>query len=161
MTGFRKARPDEAERLTALAVASKASWGYPAAWIAEWTPGLAVTPDYIEREVVWVVEAGTEVVGFYALVARGRDCLLDHFWVDPGRQGSGVGRAMFEHAVEHVRHLGADRLMIESDPNAAAFYLHMGASEIGHLPAPVAGDAARRLPVLEVRLASGPDERRS
>lgn len=154
---FRTARPEDADRLTALARASKASWGYPDAWRAEWAPGLALTRDYIEREVVWVAEEGSEVIGFYALVARGRDRLLDHFWVDPERQGQGAGRAMFEHALERVRHLKADRLVIESDPNAAAFYAHMGARQVGHLPAPVAGDPARRLPVLEVRISMAED----
>jgi hypothetical protein len=57
---------------------------------------------------------------------------------------------MFEHVVERVRALRPGVLVIESDPNAAGFYVRMGAREVGSLVSPVKGDPLRRLPVLEL-----------
>jgi hypothetical protein len=45
---------------------------------------------------------------------------------------------------------GADRLTLESDPNAAGFYERMGAHRTGSVTAPSTG---RELPVYEVMLA--------
>ena len=149
---FREANPGEAELLTALARKSKAGWGYPAAWQEAWASSLLVTPDYMEREVVRVAVRGGDVIGFYALVRREGGWLLDHFWVDPRWQGRGVGRSMFEHAVQHVRAAGPGVVVIEADPNAAGFYARMGAREVGHVAAPVEGDPLRRLPVFEVHV---------
>lgn len=148
---FRNATQSDAAALTALARDAKASWGYPAAWQAAWAQSLQVTPDYIGREVVWLAVHDGDIAGFYALVARGQGrWLLDHFWVRPAWQGQGVGRAMFEHVVERVRALRPGVLVIESDPNAAGFYVRMGAREVGSLVSPVKGDPLRRLPVLEL-----------
>ena len=147
---FRKGRHGDAETLSAIARESKASWGYPAAWLRAWASSLEVTSAYIEREGVWVATQGNEAAGFYALVRLDGTWLLDHFWVRPACQGQGVGRAMFVHLVDSVRAMGPGVVVIEADPNAAAFYRHMGARDVGEVPAPVEGDPSRSLPVLEV-----------
>ena len=153
---FRKGRREDAAALTELARASKASWGYPAAWQDAWAASLQVAPDYIGRELVQVAMQGHDLVGFYALVRRDGGWMLDHFWVHPTFQGRGAGRAMFEHLTGCVRTTGPGVVLIEADPNAAGFYAHMGAREVGHVPAPVEGDPSRRLPVFEVRVESWP-----
>lgn len=149
---FRRARRDEAVLLTALARAAKAGWGYPAALTEAWAASLAVTPEQIDREAFHAAVRGGEVIGFYAIVREADRWLLDHFWVSPHCQSQGVGRAMFAHAVACGRSLGAGSVVIEADPNAAGFYARMGAREVGSIPAPIEGDAARRLPVFEVRV---------
>jgi Acetyltransferase (GNAT) domain len=47
---------------------------------------------------------------------------------------SGVGRALLAHAVAEARQLGAERLTILADPNAAGFYERNGAARIGEVP---------------------------
>lgn len=143
---IRRARPDEADALTALAHASKRHWGYPEAWIALWRRDLTVTPDFIERHPVHAaVDAGT-VVGFYALLFAGADCELEHLWVAPARIGSGVGRELFAHAVDRCRAIGARRLWITADPNAEDFYRRLGARRVGEVRSTPDG---RTLPRLE------------
>lgn len=149
---FRRARPDEAERFTTLARAAKASWGYPAALAEAWAASLTVTPEQIEREAFHAALRGGEVIGFYAIVRQEGRWLLDHFWVSPQCQAQGVGRAMFIDAIACGRRLGAGIVVIEADPNAAGFYARMGAREVGSIPAPIEGNAERRLPVFEVRI---------
>ena len=148
-TVIRRARPDEADALTAIAHAAKRHWGYPETWIAGWRDALTVTPAYIRRHIVFAAAEGDHPRGFYALSMRGGDAVLDHFWIAPERMGRGLGRALFEHAIRTAREQGAARLEIDSDPHAEGFYLRMGARRIGEVPADVDG-ARRVLPRLEV-----------
>ena len=82
-----------------------------------------------------------------ALVFAAADCELEHFWVAPTRMGEGIGRALFTHAVEHCRAIGARRLWISADPNAEGFYARMRARRVGEVPSTPAG---RRLPRLDL-----------
>ena len=85
-------------------------------------------------------------MGVYALLFSGADCELEHFWVMPTHMGAGVGRALFEHAVERCRAIGSRRLWINADPNATGFYERMGARRVGEVPSTPAG---RMLPRFE------------
>ena len=72
------------------------------------------------------------------------------FFVDPAHLGAGVGRALWAHAIEVSRQLGASRLRIEADPNAGGWYEARGARRVGEAPSgPIPG---RMLPLLEVDL---------
>ncbi len=53
---------------------------------------------------------------------------------------------MWQYALEHARALGLQSFLIQSDPNAEGFYLHMGAQQVGTRIAPETG---RALPLLE------------
>ena len=149
---MRRARPGDAERLSQIARAAKAHWGYPRAWLAAWEPVLTITPEYLERQLVYVGERGHEMIGFYALEPRGERWSLEHFWVDPPWHGHGVGRKLYGDAVDRVRAIRPGVMVIEADPYAAGFYARMGAQQKGTVPAPVEGDPARALPVFEVEV---------
>ncbi len=145
------AEPEQAEDLTAIALAAKRYWRYPDAWIEAWRPLLTISPGYIQAgEVYQAVQAG-EILGFYALSLQGELATLEHLWVQPQAIGKGVGRALFQHATERARSLGARRLEIESDPNADGFYRKMGARRCGERLTTVLGQE-RRLPLLVVEL---------
>lgn len=148
---LRPARDEDTAALTHVARAAKASWDYPEAWLREWEPQLTITRDYLRRNRVIVAEVAGRVVAFGALVEIPEGADLDHLWVLPEAQGVGVGRALFEALVEAARAQGARALRIDSDPNARAFYVRLGARYVGEKPAPVAG-VARTLPVLSFAL---------
>jgi GNAT superfamily N-acetyltransferase len=149
---LRRAQPGDSERLSQIARAAKAHWGYPEAWLTAWEPILSIKPDYVQRQIVYVGWLGREMVGFYALEPRGDRWSLEHFWVDPRWHGRGVGRRMFGHALDRVRAIQPGVLVIEADPYAAGFYARMGARQNGTIPAPVEGDPGRTLPVFEVEV---------
>src|SRR5262245_16823724 len=116
---IRPAAPPEAEALTALALASKRHWGYPQSWLEAWRELLTITPDYLAANVVGCAEDGTgRVVGFYALEQDGSRLRLESLFLAPSHIGCGLGRQLFEHAVQAARVLGASELLIEADPNA-------------------------------------------
>jgi GNAT superfamily N-acetyltransferase len=147
---IRRAAPDDAARLTAIARAAKAHWRYPTAWLAAWEPVLTITPDYIRREIVFVGMRDGKPIGFYVLEPRGERWSLEHMWVEPGEHGRGAGRSLFTHALGTVRVLRPGVLVIESDPFAAGFYARMGARQTGTVNAPMDGDPDRRLPLFEI-----------
>src|SRR5437660_12917814 len=66
---IRRAKPNEAESLTAIAHAAKRHWGYPESWIERWTSDLAITPDFIANNEVFVAVNGGKIVGSCALVS--------------------------------------------------------------------------------------------
>jgi ribosomal protein S18 acetylase RimI-like enzyme len=148
---IRPARPADAARLSAIALASKRDWGYPARWMAEWARQLTVTPDYIRHHTVFVIRAAGRLRGFCALVEHPQRWELDHFWIHPEAMGQGLGRLLFTHALRYVGRRGPRLLRIVADPNAVGFYQRMGARRAGTVSAPVAG-LERRLPRLTVRL---------
>lgn len=151
---IRPARPDEAAALTALAIRSKAHWGYDAAFMALAAPHLAIPPDLLAASRVWVSNDGDDrPLGVMASGPPDATGLSDLtlLFVDPSAIGQGHGKALLRHALATAKAEGARRLHVLSDPNAAAFYRSQGAAQIGTAPS----DAipGRHLPVLEWRLA--------
>ena len=114
-----------------------------------WRAALKVSPGYVRRNLVFVAISEGELAGFYALIGRGRRVELDHLWVLPEKIGSGLGRALFEHAMGKAAGLGAEEVGIEADPNAEGFYRHMGARRVGEQVYGIAGQE-RVLPLLAV-----------
>jgi hypothetical protein len=69
--------------------------------------------------------------------------------------GHGLGRQLFEHAVARLRALAPGAVLgIEADPNAEAFYRHMGARRVGEVTRDWQG-VRRVLPYLEFAAAGG------
>jgi ribosomal protein S18 acetylase RimI-like enzyme len=147
VTAIRRARPAQAKRLSEIARAAKAHWGYPARWLRLWRKDLTVTPRFVREELVYCAVRGRAVVGFYALSRDGEDFELEHLWVRPEAIGTGAGRRLLTHATRTARDAGARRIAIASDPHAVGFYRRLGARRIGDVPSKPRG---RRLPLLRL-----------
>jgi GNAT superfamily N-acetyltransferase len=137
---IRPARPAEAEHLSALAIRSKAHWGYDAAFMAACVPALTVNAEWIGSPglhyVVAEDDTGT-VVGFASLrldAADPRAAELTSLFVEPRAIGQGYGWRLWQHAMAMARALGVRRVRIEADPFAERFYLRQGAVRIGETP---------------------------
>ena len=144
-----RATVEEAEALTAIALAAKGHWGYPAEWLREWQSALTITPDYINRHATFVrCDAAGTPLGFCAVQLAGDEALLDHLWVLPQAMGRGIGTALFGHAEAHAGAAGAKRLNIVGDPHAEKFYTRLGAVVHDRVSAPMHG-LARSLPLLQ------------
>lgn len=136
-----------------LAMASKAYWGYPREFMESCREELTVSDGDIANPGVThvVAETGNRIVGFYALERiSGSLFELEALFVDPSHIGTGIGRALVEHAKgEAVRH-GAGRLEIQGDPHAEKFYLAAGAEKTGERES--ASIPGRYLPMFEIDL---------
>jgi GNAT superfamily N-acetyltransferase len=146
-----RAGPEDAEALSEIAFAAKRYWGYPEHWMERWRADLTVSPGFVRDNETYMAVVGDTPAGFYALVGRGRTLELEHLWVSPDRIGSGVGRALFEHAMRRASELGASTVEIEADPNAEGFYRRMGAWTLGERVYEMDGER-RALPLLAVEV---------
>ncbi len=106
-----------------------------------------MNPANIEAGRVFVLEQGSEVVGFYNLEPIDEDVveLLDLF-IEPVHIGTGCGNQLWDHAVATASSMGFTRMHIESDPNAEPFYLARGAARTGDVESTVS--TGRKLPTL-------------
>lgn len=128
---IREARLDEAAMLHELTQRSSMYWGYEPEFL-EWEPeAIAVTPEFMESAIVWVIEDEGVVRGYYALVNKDDGLYLDKLFIEPDRIGTGLGKRLWNHAVNTARATGAAVLLIDADPNAAPFYRAMGARWVG------------------------------
>jgi ribosomal protein S18 acetylase RimI-like enzyme len=149
---IRPARAEDAPRLSSLAFAAKASWGYPAEWLEQWRPDLTLTPEYLDAHRAWVAEREGAILGVCVLAIQGHHASIEHLWIGPDQQRRGVGRVLVQVALETAAQCGAQRVEVESDPFAEAFYAGLGGRRIGALPAPMPGAPERSLPVLELTI---------
>lgn len=147
MSQIIRARPEDAAAFSMIALAAKGSWGYPARWLERWRVELTITPEFIATHETWVAMNQGHATGFHALVIRHGVLWLEHLWIEPAHMKRGLGRALFQHAVERGRSLGFTNLEIESDPHAISFYIRMGASRTGSSVISTGGET-RELPRL-------------
>ena len=142
-----RAKPEDADALTAIAFAAKRHWGYPERWIEEWRDILTMRPEVIAAKTTYCAIENERPIGFYMLTVDKAELHFDHLWLLPLAMGRGVGRALFEHAVGQAKALGFRHVRIEADPNAEGFYLRMGAKRTGSTTTEAEGQP-RELPLL-------------
>lgn len=145
--GIRAARSNESGLLSDLALRSKSHWGYSQEFLEACRAELTISEGYITTSPVFVLEEGERVVGFYGLREQGSELELLYLFVEPSLMNRGYGKLLWTHAVEVAAKLGFQKIMIESDPYAEAFYRAMGARPIGSVESSL--QAGRTLPLLE------------
>lgn len=131
---LRAPSPDEAELLTELCLRSKAVWGYNADFMQACRAELTIRPTDLTADTFRVALIDDAIVGVVQLVVTGEAAELARLFVAPGTIGTGVGKFLFAWAADAARTRGAMRLWIEADPDAAAFYRRMGATDAGVVP---------------------------
>lgn len=142
-----RAKPEDADALTEIAHAAKRHWGYPERWIESWRDTLIIRAEFIAANATYCAMEDARPVGFYALTYESDGMQLDHLWIMPHTMGRGIGRALFEHALEQTKSRGHRTLKVESDPNAEGFYTRMGARRVGVNVTNIDGQR-RELPLL-------------
>ena len=148
---IRRAHPEEADILTEIAHAAKRHWNYPESWIQQWQSDLTITREFIATNEVFAATINGEIAGCCALVLTGSLAEIEHMWIRPEQMGSGVGRALFDHARARAIQRGANVLELSADPYAEGFYARMGAKRIGEVPADMDGQS-RVLPRMRLEL---------
>ncbi|MFK7957951.1 MAG: GNAT family N-acetyltransferase [Lysobacterales bacterium] len=150
---LRPALPDEASALTEMALRSKASWGYDAAFMASCRAEMTVTPESISASEGRIVVAlcGDQIQGYFDLVPVNSDaCDLEAMFVDPDCMGEGVGTRLMEHALAMAKREGFRKMQIQADPFAEGFYQRFGATKVGELES--GSIPGRFLPLYELAL---------
>ena len=145
---IREAAASEAGTLSALAFEAKAHWGYSREILESWKDQLAFSISVVASRPTYIAAIRGEIVGFYSLVPSEHAWELDHLWVAPQFTRRGIGRALMTHALKVAFESGAISVTVDSDPNAEPFYLSLGATRCGEIPAPIPGQPSRVRPQL-------------
>lgn len=143
---LRRATPNEAEALTHLAMLSKQSWGYDAAFMHRVAGDMLVTEHEIATSHCIVAEVDGTLAAYVLVRMDGKEAFLRDLFVHPGLFRRGLGRTLFEEALRYARANNARRLKLDSDPNAEAFYERLGMVRTGTVVS-IAGNG-RTLPVM-------------
>jgi GNAT superfamily N-acetyltransferase len=144
----RAARAAEAAAISALALRSKAHWGYDPAFLEACRDDLTIRPEWCDGLRLVVAEQDGVLLGYARVAGEPPVGELAGLFVDPAAIGHGVGGLLLRHAVRIAAGLGMTALEIESDPNAEPFYRHAGAVRTGESASTV--DPTRLLPRLEL-----------
>jgi GNAT superfamily N-acetyltransferase len=147
---IRRARPEEAEALRALAHRAKAHWPYSAEFLDRVRPLLRLEPRDIETTEVWVLEVDGEAAGWHRVTLHGARAELEDLWLEPRWIRTGRGRTLFEHAAGVARRHGAQVMDWDAEPYAEDFYRAMGGLEIGRSQS--AAQEGRTLPRMRLIL---------
>lgn len=131
---IRPAQPKEAQILTDLMLRSKAHWGYDAQFMADAEVELVVRPEDFAVCGQFVLEVDRQIAGFSTLCDRGEALLLDNLFVEPEWIGQGVGKRLWEHAVDFARRGKYTAIILVADPYAVGFYEKAGAVVVGETP---------------------------
>lgn len=124
---LRPAKPEEADELSALVLRSKFRWQYAEKYRAGLADILSVSPDLIEQRSCWVAVTDEDVrAAVLMLNLAVEPAHLDLLFVDIPYVGKGAGKFLLENALSIARTNGNKVLSMDSDPNAAEFYLRHG-----------------------------------
>jgi len=150
---IRDAIPDEASYLSDLSMRSKAYWGYSTEFMQSCANELVINKTDIENSENHYVVAllDTKVVGYYSLeVIAKSEIELSALFVEPEHIGSGIGYLLILNAKNLALNLGAQKIIIQGDPNAEKFYRSIGGKKIGSKESE--SIPGRFLPLFEINL---------
>ncbi|MFT5512895.1 MAG: GNAT superfamily N-acetyltransferase [Bacteroidia bacterium] len=116
---------EDLETLNSISVLSKSYWNYPKSWIERWMDDLTIQVDEFAKQNILVVEHDGDIIGFSSVVERLENCELLHLWVLPNHIGEGIGKLLLNKTLETCGTIGKP-IIVESDPNAEAFYKSQG-----------------------------------
>ena len=141
---------NELSGLSDLCFRSKAVWGYDEKFMEAFRGELSFEPRDLDLTPIAVAEHDGKLIGVAQLKVVDDEADLLKLFVDPNALRSGTGKALLAWATDVARKLGATRLTIEADPDAAPFYRRMGAYDVGQ--APSGSVPGRMLPKLAMNL---------
>jgi len=124
---------NEVEKISQLALASKAHWGYSKEFMQACKDELTYTKEMIENDeyVFYLKESNKTIVGFYVLKKLNCDEVeLEALFLDPLFIKKGFGQELLNHAKEESVNIGIKLMHIQSDPYAQDFYEKAGAKLI-------------------------------
>lgn len=143
---------EELPALSTLCFRSKAVWGYDDDFMQACRKELSIEPADLRSTSITVAERDGRIIGLAQVKVVGSEVDLLKLFVEPTFMRSGIGRILFDWATDWAKNRGADRLLIEADPDAAPFYRRLGARDVRL--APSGSIPGRMLPKLVKDLTS-------
>jgi len=97
---------------------------------------------------VYKLSIKNEIIGFYSFLrVNSSEIKLDNLFVKPVYIGNGVGKRLIIDFFKRIQHIPFQRVTLEADPHAKAFYSKLGFQIIGRLPTSIEN---RFLPIMAI-----------
>jgi N-acetylglutamate synthase-like GNAT family acetyltransferase len=133
MVSIRRAKVDEAEALTNIAIKSEAYWGYDDEYMEKFKSVYKVTEEFLNNNPTFVIEKDGDITGFYGVLTEDYETSLEYFFIEPKYIGHGYGKLLWKHLIENCKNLGLKEFSIITSPQAKDFYVKMGAILCGEV----------------------------
>jgi len=142
---------EELAMLSALCMRSKAVWGYGDDFMRACRSELTIKACELQSSSIAVAEESGKIVGVAQVKVDGSEADLLKLFVEPMMLRGGVGTRLLRWASSQAKSMGARRLVIEADPEAAPFYRRMGAKDCGFSPSGSIPGRMLPRPVIELK----------
>ena len=106
----RRAQSGEAEALNELITRSKSYWGYDHSFVEAYRSFLSLSPEAIEHHPVYCVKIAG--ISHFNRVSDA-EIELSHLFIEPAFIGQGIGKLLWQHAVDLARSMGAKALVFD------------------------------------------------
>jgi ribosomal protein S18 acetylase RimI-like enzyme len=130
---IRQAMSGESKKLSELAYASEAYWGYDQVFMNAFRAKYGVSEDQIKSGLVCVLEDGDLMVGFFYMERLGDLGDLEFFYIDPQFIGKGYGQVLWRELMAFCRAHDIKEIELVTSPQAVGFYEKMGAVVVGQV----------------------------
>lgn len=128
----RRAKASDLAIVNALIRESKGFWGYSELFLDEFMNQWGIKESYIHTNELTLFEKASHLIGLYAFQISNKNIPeLDLFFVSKNHIGKGIGKNMWQQAVQYALNQSWNEFQIIADPNAKQFYERMGAKTIG------------------------------
>ncbi|MCV9932073.1 GNAT family N-acetyltransferase [Flavobacterium sp. LS1R47] len=147
---IKEANSYDHEILTEITKKSKAFWGYSGEQIEVWSEFLTVSKEYIETNPVYNLIVEDKIIGYYSFFHESENTIkLDNLFVFPEFIGKGFGKVLLNDFLNRLKDIGVQKVVLNSEPNAEAFYTKFGFVKIGQIETSIKD---RFLPIMELNL---------
>lgn len=145
-----KANITDHEILTEITKKSKAYWGYSAEQILQWDKNLTITQEYIKDNYVFKLLSEDLTIGYYSyFIEEKKNVILDNLFIRPEYIGKGFGKYLMDDFLNRIRESKFEKITLDSEPNAEAFYLKLGFVKVGEFETSIKD---RFMPIMEMKL---------
>ncbi len=149
---IQKAQSTDHKILTQITKLSKAHWGYSAKQLKIWEGELTILPHHFDSHEVFKLLDEGQVVAYYSFKwLTATKVYLENVFIHPDYIGKGYGKLLlfdFEKRIKEMKPT-TQTVSLDSDPNAASFYLKYGYQTISKKESSIPG---RYLPKMEKQL---------
>lgn len=127
---LRPSRLNEVDILNDLAIESEAFWGEDENYMTLFKENYLVTESMIKKDYVFLLEEESEIIGFFAIIARKKIPELHMFYIKKSYMGKGYGKLLWSKMLTVCKDYGIKKITLVASHDVERFYEKLGSKAI-------------------------------